>query len=101
MQISEVMARFKKLHKRASFTLERGRGQTYSHSRPVLYGHSTYSRGSVLAGRPLRQWLETWETWEEAREALKGQRYDDYGPEGGSTHIDVDVLTQDLPDDEG
>ena len=37
---------------RPTFTLERGRGETYSHPRPVLYAHSVYGRGSVLAGQP-------------------------------------------------
>jgi len=35
---------------RPKFTLERGKGETYSHPRPVLYAHSIYKQGSVLAG---------------------------------------------------
>ena len=30
---------------RPTFTLERGRGETYSHPRPVLYAHSIYGQG--------------------------------------------------------
>jgi hypothetical protein len=90
-----------------TFSLEAGRGETYSHSRPVLYGHSTYKRGSVMAGRPLRQWVETWDSWEEARadlasvkKAVKGFKFSDHGPEGGSSHVPIDVLTAGLPDED-
>src|SRR3954468_7431453 len=89
------------------FTLEMGRGETYRHSRPVLYAHSVYERSSVLAGQPRRLWVEQWETWEEARavlaEARKADRtfqYDDFGEGGGTTHIPSSVLTRHLPDDE-
>lgn len=92
--------------RRWSFTLEAGHGTTYSHGKPVLYGHSTYERTSVLAGRPLRQWIEGWDTWEEARKeiaelkkAVKGFRVKDYGPTGPSTHIPIEELTSHLPDD--
>lgn len=96
-------------HKRKwTFSLEPGRGQTYRHSRPVLYAHNVYPRGSVMAGRPQRVWIEEWESWDEARAALaevkkevKGFKYDDHGEQGGSSHIDVDTLTAGLPDDEG
>lgn len=93
---------------RPSFTLESGRGETYRHSRPVLYAHSTYGRGSVLSGQPRRLFVEEWETWEEARAALAGVRwtdrsfrFDDLGDGGGTTHIPSSVLTRHLPDDEG
>ena len=93
---------------RPTFSLERGRGETYSHSRPVLYAHSVYERCSVLAGQPRRLFVEQWDTWEEARAALalvrKADRtikYEDYGEGGGTTHIPSSVLTRHLPDDEG
>lgn len=76
-----------------TFTLEAGRGETYSHSRPVLYGHNEYPHSSVLAGRPLRQWLATWDTWEAARDELTWLDYDEIG---GSTHIPVDDMTRGL-----
>ena len=92
---------------RPTFTLERGRGETYRHSRPVLYGHSVYERCSVLAGQPRRVWVEQWETWEEARAALAEVRKqdrtfkcEDYGEAGGTSHIPSSVLTRHLPDDE-
>ena len=93
---------------RPTFTLESGRGETYRHSRPVLYAHSTYERSSVLAGQPRRLFVEEWETWEEARAALaevrradRTFRFDDLGEGGGSTHVPSSVLTRHLPDDEG
>ena len=93
---------------RPTFTLERGKGETYSHPRPVLYGHSVYGRGSVLAGRPRRLWVAQWETWDEARAALMEVirqylpfRYEDFGEGGGTTQIPSSVLTGHLPDDEG
>ena len=93
---------------RPTFTLERGRGETYSHPRPVLYAHSIYGRGSVLAGQPRRLWVAQWDTWDEARAALaqvtkqeRSFRYQDFGEGGGTTHIPSSVLTRHLPDDEG
>ena len=92
---------------RPTFTLERGRGETYSHSRPVLYAHSIYKRTSVLAGQPRRLWVAQWETWDEAGAALgevrkvdRSFRYDDFGEVGGTTYIPTSVLTRHLPDDE-
>lgn len=85
-----------------TFTLEAGRGSTYATGNPTLYGHSTYGRGSVLAGQPLRQFITSWPTWEEARAALAalkvpGFRYKDMAA-GGTTHIPISVLTAGLPD---
>ena len=92
---------------RPTFTLERGRGETYSHGRPVLYAHSIYGRGSVLAGQPRRLWVAQWDTWEEARAALtevtkadRSFRFEDFGEGGGTTHIPSSVLTRHLPDDD-
>jgi len=93
---------------RPSFTLEMGRGETYRHSRPVLYAHSVYDRSLLLSGRPQRLFVEQWETWDEARAALaevrradRSFRFDDLGEGGGTTHIPSSVLTRHLPDDEG
>ncbi|MDB5350136.1 MAG: hypothetical protein JWN86_1383 [Planctomycetota bacterium] len=93
---------------RCTFSLERGKGETYWHSRPVLYVHSVYDRSSVLAGQPRRLFVEQWETWEHARAALSELRkkdrtfkYDDYGEGGGTSHIPSSVLTRHLPNDEG
>ncbi len=93
---------------RPTFTLEMGRGETYRHARPVLYAHSVYERGSVLAGQPRRLFVAQWETWDEARAALAKVRkadrsfqFDDFGEGEGTTHIPSSVLTRHLPDDEG
>src|SRR5947209_6098244 len=90
---------------RPTFTLERGRGETYSHARPVLYAHSEYEASSVLAGQPRRLWVAQWDTWAEARAVLaevcradRSFRYGDLG-EGGTTYIPTSVLTRHLPDD--
>jgi hypothetical protein len=92
---------------RPTFTLEPGRGETYRHTRPVLYAHSTYERSSVLAGQPRRLWVAQWDTWEEARAALAEVRkadrkfkYEDFGEGGGTSYIPTSVLTRHLPDDD-
>jgi hypothetical protein len=93
---------------RPTFTLERGRGETYAHNRPVLYAHSIYNRGSVLAGQPRRLWVAQWDTWDEARAALalvrkqdRSFKFEDFGEGGGTTYTPTSVLTRHLPDDEG
>ena len=93
---------------RPTFTLERGRGETYRHGRPMLYAHSVYEESSVLAGQPRRLFVEQWHTWDEARAALaevrkrdRSFKFDDYGEGGGTTYIPSSVLTRHLPDDEG
>jgi len=91
---------------RPTFTLEMGRGETYRHSKPVLYAHSTYGRSSVLSGQPRRLFVEQWETWAEARAALaevrradRSFRFDDLGEGGGTTHVPSSVLTRRLLDE--
>jgi hypothetical protein len=92
--------------KKWSFTLEHGRDETYNtNGKPVLYGHSTYERSSVLAGRPLRVYVRQWGSFEEARNELaeiqkvvKRFKYDDMGG-GGTTHIPISQIVSHLPDD--
>jgi hypothetical protein len=90
--------------KRWNFTLERGRGETYSNSDATLYGHSTYERTSVLAGRPQRVFVDNWEDWNEARKAIEevrkalGKKFR-FEEMGGSTHIPTSQLVSHLPDD--
>jgi hypothetical protein len=85
-----------------NLTLEYGRGETYCSNKPTLYGHSTYGRSSVLAGRSRRVFLESWDDLDSARAELKAAkvRYSDLCDTGGSTHIPVDVITAGLPDDD-
>ncbi|WP_165248012.1 hypothetical protein [Paludisphaera soli] len=110
--MSDLTARIREVRTsvrpRPTFTLEMGRGETYRHSRPVLYAHSTHGRGSVLSGQPRRLFVEGWDTWEEARAALaevrkadRTFRFEDFGRGGGTSYIPSSVLTRHLPDDEG
>lgn len=110
--MSDLLDRIKEIRStirpKPSFTLEPGRGETYRHSRPVLYAHSVYERSSVLAGQPRRLWVAQWDTWEEARTALAEARkadrtfkLEDYGEGGGTSYIPTSVITRHLPDDEG
>ena len=89
-----------KQHRR--LTLEFGRGETYRTNNPTLYGHSTYGRSSVLAGRPRRVFLESWDDLDTARAELKAAkiRYTDLCDTHGSTHIPVDVITAGLSDED-
>jgi len=89
-----------------AFSLEPGQGETYSSNRPTLYAHSTYGRSSVLAGRERREFVEMWNSWAEARTALdevkkkiKRFKYDDFGEQGGTSHIPIDMMVSHLPDD--
>jgi hypothetical protein len=110
--MSELLDRINEIRStvrpRPTFTLERGRGETYSHPRPVLYDHSVYNRSSVLAGQPRRLWVAQWDTWDQARAALAEVRkadhtfqYEDFGEGGGTTYIPTSGLTRHLPDDDG
>lgn len=89
--------------KKFTFTLEYGRGTTYSSGKPTLYGHSKYGRGSVLSGRPLRMFVDQFDDEAEARAAAAALRkglkvkIEDM-LDGGTTHVPLDVLTAGLPD---
>ena len=103
-RINEIRTIFRP---RPTFTLETGRGETYRHARPMLYAHSVYERGSVLAGQPRRLFVEQWESWDEARAALaeirrrdRSFKFEDYGEGGGTTHIPSSVLTRHLLDND-
>jgi hypothetical protein len=56
----------------------------------------------VLAGRPRRVFLESWDDLGSARAELKAAkvRYADLCDAGGSTHIPVSVITAGLPDED-
>lgn len=81
-----------------TYTIEHGRGQTYSSGRPTVYRHDVYPRTSVLAGRPRRTFVDSFATVEAARAAYP--QAEDLTAVGGCTHIDVDVLTAGLPEEE-
>lgn len=97
------------------FTVEFGRGETYANSKPTVYGHGVYPRGSVLAGRAMRKYVGVMPVGPEGIDAalaaitkavkaagVKRVRIDnlidDHG--SGSTHVPLDVLTAGLPDDD-
>src|SRR3954465_12341351 len=105
--MSDLLARINDIRTtvrpKPTFTLERGRGETYRHGRPMLYAHSVYERSSVLAGHPRRLWVARWGTWEEDRAALaevrkadRSFKYDDFGEGGGTSYIPSSVLTRHL-----
>lgn len=87
---------------RLRWTLEQGRGQTYNSGLPTLYAHDNYPRSSVLYGRERRRYVNEFDSIDQAMEMLKGHRImrylDNMMMEGGTTHVDVDVVTSHLPD---
>lgn len=85
-------------HGRPTFTIEFGNGETYRNTRPTVYKHDVYPRGSVLAGRPRRTWIGDFDTVAAAKAAYPTA--DDLTTVNGSTHIPVDTLTAGLPDTE-
>lgn len=98
--------REKKTISRLSISIEAGRGQTYRNNSPTVYGHSTYSRSSVLAGQPKRCWIGTLAKWEDVEPfiaQLKTRqpklRVEQFA---GSSHIDVETICDraGLPHDE-
>lgn len=106
MKLIDSLPRQIEGHKLRSFTLEVGRGASYSGG-AVLYGHGTYPRSSVLAGQSKRVWLEKWDTAEEARaelaevrRSLKGFRYDDLLEIGGTSYVDVESMVAHLPEED-
>jgi hypothetical protein len=99
-QVGEMLAS----KKRWTFTLEAGRGETYADGKPTLYGHSTYERSSVLAGRDQRVFVDSWDNWGEARAAIvdiqneHGRRFK-CEEIGGTTHVPIEQIVSHLPDD--
>lgn len=88
----------KLIAKRARFTVEHGRGETYHDQRPTLYSHTIYPRHSVLAGQPCRTYIESWANWAEAEAAIVAVQAElpSFKPtmlkDGGDTFIDADTL---------
>jgi hypothetical protein len=80
-------------------TLECAHGETYSHPEPVLYGHGTYKSSSVLAGRPLRVYLESWKTFDEARGQLNGAKikFEDIGDDTFTSHVPIEEMISHIP----
>ena len=100
-RITELQSRLS----RESFnylTLERARGETYASTNPVLYGHGTYERSSVLAGQSRRVNLESWDTIEDARADLAAAKikHDDNYDEGGTSHVPVEQVIAHIPEND-
>ena len=83
-------------------SLERASGETYSGNNPVLYGHGTYERSSVLAGQSRRVYLEEWGTLADAREALaaSGVKYEDDYDAGTTSHVPVAQVIAHIPEND-
>jgi hypothetical protein len=95
---------FNNPRKKWSFTLEYGRGETYSNRNLTLYAHSTYGRESVLCGRSQRVFVDSWHNREDADTALMEakKKYKKFKFEdnlGGCSHIPVAQIVSHLPDD--
>src|SRR3990167_3016180 len=93
VELRERLAELLNSKKRWRFTLEMGQGETYRNNNATLYGHSTYERSSVLAGRTQRVFIAQWQDWHEARSDLvkAGIKYEDMGG-GGTSHIPIDQI---------
>ncbi len=66
---------------KATWTIEMGRGATYSNRKITVYRHGIYPRNSVLSGQPMRTWEDEFETLEAAKAAFP-QAEDLTGNEG-------------------
>lgn len=78
-------------------TIEPCRGETYNRPGKVaVYGHFTYERGSVLAGRSGRAFVDEFDSVDEAK-----AKYPKARVLGFSTHRPVAEQVAHLPDDEG
>lgn len=92
----EEIERFLKREPKGTFTVEEGRGATYRNNTPTLYGHSTYKRGSVLAGQPSRTFLTTFNAWPDADAAWRALPIDLRRKvtilDGPTTYVPADTL---------
>lgn len=88
------------------WSIEYGRGETYSNAEITLYGHDRYERGSVLYGRTRRMWIASFGTGPEAEQdardtvnAAKIMRNLNWMVGGGSSHVPIEQVVSHLPDD--
>lgn len=88
-----------------SFTVEYGRGETYSNQNITIYAHDKYERSSVLAGRERRMHIGSFgqgHTEQDARDTIEAAgagKITDFLLEGGTTYIPVNQIVSHLPDD--
>lgn len=86
-------------HGRMTFTVELGRGETYSSDKWTVYSHDNYPRHSVLHGRERRMWIAEFASQEEAIEACKAAGVWKRTDISGSTHVPIDQIVSHIPDD--
>ena len=90
-------------------SIEYGRGETYANANIVVYGHGSYPRHSVLAGRSRRVYLEAFPDGSEAEKlaAAKAWAKENYpGVEvdeeiNASSHVPIADVTAGLPGRDG
>ena len=89
---------------RLFFTVEYGRGETYSNRDITVYALDNYERSSVLYGRERRMWVGSFPsgaTEQDARETMDAagvMKLTDINL-GGSSYVPVDQVVSHLPDD--
>ena len=77
-----------------SLTIELGRGATYESDEYTVYRHGEYPKYSVLAGQPMRTFVDSFESLQEAMDA-----YPDAEVIEGSTYTEMNLDY--LPDEDG
>lgn len=101
-----VQGRNPKRNGKLRFSVELGRGATYSTHDITLYALDRYERSSVLAGRERRSWVCAWEgndaeSQADARETIKAagiERITDWNI-GGTSYVPISQIVSHLPDD--
>jgi hypothetical protein len=91
---------------RITWTIELGRGETYSSGDWTIYAHDSYPRSSVLSGRERRTFIWSFDAdrygdsgQEAAIQACKAAGVWKYTSVSGSTHVPIEQIVSHLPDD--
>lgn len=90
-----------------NWTIEVGRGETYSSQDWTIYAHDEYESSSVLAGRERRSFIWSFDAdrypgesgKEAAIQACKDAGVWKYTSVSGSTHVPIEQIVSHLPDD--
>lgn len=89
-----------------TFTVEYGKGETYSNGDITLYSHDNYERSSVLYGRRRRCWIGSLDSSPNAEQVMRDSckeagimKITEFMLGGGTTHIPVEQVVSHLPDD--
>lgn len=81
--------------KLTTYTIERERGETYSHATYAVYEHGVYPPHSVLAGQPSRRYVDG--GFVDAADAKA--KYPLARVIDGTTHVPIATRVAHLPDD--